>query len=656
MATTFPTNGRSDFRIKRPTATNHDFVSETDGTVARHLAELDKVLNRRIFSTKPTSGSPAKGSASGSTQFQGMEILKNRLTPRRAVKVGGDFWATGSLVDKFLSAPEDKVSFTLLERIDATPVLSELRYAFDEVLAHRWRHLGFNMRAVLDTRYPAIRGYLIAFGFHVMKLNDAKSLTNFLLNNPGGVKTFIDYAVVSAARTLIFEEQLKVPQYDKDDSDIVSRLIAAGLPLSSPAFQHDVDALVDDFIYNGKWHTLIKNADIGVIKPAMLPQLVKYLKNSPVEITAKNINYFLPLFITQISGGIELEDDNQGDRPDPDREFNVEFLTDDREQAQVSSSAVKCAAQLFYTMVLGDELQVFGAVDYFTRRYLMREGFDIEDNRLRADLQMYVFSNKFTVTDTRTNLKRVLDRTEPAERQLFYRKVFDQGSGTGQVPDDLIVNDDFPQLWKVLMLESARYLERAQLSPHPANRVSPQGVMQAVEDLRYNLSLRCTGMATVMTPLIDDELDFVTRRILMHREVLTQLAPSGGTWWKVVEKLHLEMNHARPRATVLQNKAQGGYNIIRAIADYDPAVFEKDENFSAFISEVEAFITTQSILQEALADDLKEAARAAAPTASPNGSGYGPRIDELMSPGQGLGFKPDKAGAGAGAPQDEWDF
>ena len=71
---------------------------------------------------------------------------------------------------------------------------------------------------------------------------------------------------------------------------------------------------------------------------------------------------------------------------------------DDTVDVAVSRAAVKCAAQLYYTMVLGDELDVFGAVNFFTHRYLLRGGIEITDDRLRDDLQDYVFSNQFSRT------------------------------------------------------------------------------------------------------------------------------------------------------------------------------------------------------------------------------------------------------------------
>jgi hypothetical protein len=251
-------------------------------------------------------------------------------------------------------------------------------------------------------------------------------------------------------------------------------------------------------------------------------------------------------------------------------------------------------------MVLGEELEIFNVVNYFTHKFLVRGEFEIEDSRLRKDLQMYVFSNRYL--DLRT--KKTEDRTRQPERQMFYRQVFNEGKT--RVPESLIVNWEYPKLWKVLMLESARCLEWLRESYNPESFVSKQNVMQAVEDLQYNLSTHCTGMSNVMTPLIYAELDFVMRRILQHPEVIRQVVPQGGTWWKVVEKLYMEMYHRRPKVTVLYNKARLGNDILRSIANYNATTFEDINVFKAFLSTVEAFITTQSILQEALVDDLKK--------------------------------------------------
>jgi hypothetical protein len=406
------------------------------------------------------------------------------------------------------------------------------------------------------------------------------------------------------------------------------------------SFRSSLQAIVDDYIFNKNESDLIDNAGLG-LPPELKPQLTKYIKNSPIRITSANAPFFLPVFVSQILAGTTAVGAANGQTADQsDQDFDVQYLTDDQSMIQVSRSAVRCAAQLFYSMVLGDELDVFSTVNYFTHKYLIRGGIEIVDGRLRDDLQLYVFSNKFTHLRTGA----VNDRSRISERHMFYRQVFNWGHG--QVTEDLIVNQEFPKLWKVLVLESAKYIERAQISPNPDSYVSRQNVMQAVEDIQYSLSTQCTGMANVITPLIYAELDFVIRRILMHDEILRQIVPQGGTWWRVVETLQMGMKNARPRSTVLYNKAKLGDSILRQIADYNPSTFENDGPFGAFISDVEAFITTQSILQEDLAEDIRQSDgdRPAMPR------GNGERPDTVPPP------PPPAATAGQAPAGDEWAF
>src|SRR3954471_23460886 len=101
----------------------------------------------------------------------------------------------------------------------------------------------------------------------------------------------------------------------------------------------------------------------------------------------------------------------------------------------------------------------------------------------------------------------------------------------------------------------------------------------------------------------------------------------------VVEKLSMQMTHRRPKTSALFAKAKLGHMIIQSIATYNPATFEDDQNFSEFISSVDAFITPQSILQESLTDDIKKDAAGA---------------DDDMPPANGVGSMPAN-GNGNGA-------
>lgn len=522
------------------------------------------------------------------------------LDPETAKKVSHD-WDPDSLASVFHTSPES--GNTLSDRIQKVPALSIIRSQFRQKLAGVLALLptrDVNPRVILDTTYGALIDYLIACAFFIGERKDIDGLTDYILNDPNGLKNIANYAIVSAAREMIEKEQIKVPKYNEDTGDFVKALKAANILLST-AFQADANKIIEDFVFNAKEVKIIEVASktIGEIPSELKPLLVQYIKNSPIKITNENATYFLPLFISQIMGATRISDTTEVDTEAADRDFEVTFPQDNQSAIQISKSAVKCAAQLYYAMILGDELDVFNVVNYFTHKYLIRGGIEIQDSHLRDDLQMYVFSNKFT--DPKT--KRILDRTRPSERQMFYRQVFN--SGNARIMDDIILNREFTRLWKVLILESAKYIEREQESLKETY-VPRQNVIQAVEDLQYNLSIHCTGMANVVTPLIYAELDFVIRNLFMHPEVLQQITPTHGTWWRVVETLYLGMKNSRPKTTVLYNKAKLGYEIINSIANYtDAASFSLDTTFKPFLGNVDAFITTQSILQEALTDDLR---------------------------------------------------
>ncbi len=576
-------------------------------------------------------------------------ILAYPLTPHRK-----DGWADGSLLEYFENAAasasqggQDMIS--LSEVVDTIADLSKLKYALRNEFSTKLYAYDLPTRTLLGGSYPAVVDFLVAYASTVMGLEDFDAVKNFILSAPLGLERAVRYTAISAARSYLARKQLIVPGLEDDGSDIVTAIGKASalddsdpgfLSLEAGAFSVDVDAIVQTPIFNSEEAKLVAYAEsqLGPIPASYKPALIQYIKTSAVKVTQSNILYFAPGWIQQIARSQQIEDPAPPATPDQaDAEFNVELLDDDRSQILISRTSVRCAAQLYFGMVLGDELEVFNAVNFFTHKYLVRGSLTIEDSKLRDDLQAYVFSNRFN--DRRT--KRVVDRTRPSERAMFYRQVFN--SGAAQSDDDVVLNQEFPKLWKVLMLESAKFLERAQISPNPDTYVSRQNIVQAVEDLQYNLSTHCTGMAMVIAPLIHDELQFVIRNILSHPEVVRQVVPSGGTWWRVVEALWLGMKNQRPKSTVIYNKARGGNDIIRAIADYDSSTFSQEQKFAEFIGNVERFITTQSILQEAITDDLVRAG-----ASGDSSDSAPPPAAAPASPGT----PPD----GASAAGQEWNF
>src|SRR5262249_20536980 len=290
---------------------------------------------------------------------------------------------------------------------------------------------------------------------------------------------------------------------------IVAEIKDANLSLVAASFTPALKELIDTYIFSSTQVDILKHAKLTV-PDALKAQVISLMKASTFPIDATNIDYFLPLFISQVSPAKPVVDQAPADATVSDRDFDVDFLQDTTAIAQVSRSAVLCAAQLYYDMVLGDELDVFSTINYFTNNYLLRGGIEIQDTTLRNDLQLYVFSNKFL--DLKTN--KIIDRTRPSERAMFYKQVFNAGAAItdNDLAQILVPNPDYPKLWKVLILETAKYIQQAQAAFYPDQYVPRGNIQQAVEDLQYNLSTHCIGMVNVVSPMIYADLDFVIRR------------------------------------------------------------------------------------------------------------------------------------------------
>jgi hypothetical protein len=575
--------------------------------------------------------------------------LASPLTPRRATD-DAERWSPKSLAARLDAADEFGYLLTLAEIIDGHPDLSVLSAGVTAALRDQLFQLPESALLILGGNYPAIRDYLIIFGYRVLGIDDVDGLVHFIAYARRGVATIADYAIVSAGREVVKRRALNVPDFDEDDSRFVQDLRAAAaagkVRPTATSFEAGVLDVAGKQLFRTNERDLFETVEVGDISDSLKESIIAQMVTWPGGVTEDNAELVVYSLLGQAAEGDATAAGGEPATPElADDDFDVEFVEDDADQFQVNRAAVKCAAQLYYTMVVGEELDVFGAVEFLTHRFLLGSNAEISDPTLRRDLQDYVFSGRYT--DLKT--ERRLERSRAPERQMFTRQVF--AAGAAQMTDDQLVNEAFPRLWKVLMLESAHYLERAQQSFNPVSYVSKQNVMQAVEDLQYNLSTHCTGMATVSTPLVYKELDFVIRRFLKNRDVLRQVSPNGGTWLRAVEQLTVAQHGGtKPNAIALYNKARLGHDIIADIAAYDPAKFEDDDQFSSFISKVDAYITTQSILQEALVEDVKR--DQVDPTGPPDALPPMPGAPAAAVP-VGTG---GPAGANGTPPHDEWDF
>lgn len=591
-------------KIRRPDFTTGGINSRADAHVTEQLMYLNKLLSDQYFLPKGDDftiniAGGAAGVAAGRGETKIKDALAWKLEPREFGKNHTDSnqWDKPSLLSMLFDATHADDRKTLEEVIDSKSDLSELKYAFTDLRNENFSTLDYNVQTVLN--YEGILNYLVAAAYYAGN-KETKGLTNYILSNRNGVRSVIQYIQLSAARQYVHAEKVDINYNDKT-APLSVAIIALNPSFSANSFKTQVLKKLDNIIVNSHELHLIKNSAYGASIPAeYYPALIARIRKSIIPVTDKNVDILLPLFLEEVRNSPVVLTDNSEETDDLDTSdytANLDNLNDSTSVSQFSLQNVYVGAQMFFNYTLGEELDLFNLINYFTHQYMMRGTVQLQDRQLREDLQRYVFSNTFT--DVKNGQQH--ERTRSGERAMFYRQTLN--AGNGKIMENTPYNRDFNKLWKILMVESAKYIERAQDSPNPESYVSRQPVMQAVEDLQYNLSLHCSGMSNVISPIINKELEFIIQRIFQHPEVIGQLVPAGGSWWKVVELMYTELHKTRPKTTVLANKARMGYTIIRNIAEYTPTNFEDDQIFSDFISNVDAFIITQAQLAATSEDE-----------------------------------------------------
>jgi hypothetical protein len=305
-------NNGNGFKIRRALPAMDAFVVGIDKNVKKHLDELNKLLGKRIFSTSKDKRDPkaeakredkqendraenVEEEARGGISVQ--SVLRCDLTPKR-VPSGNEAWQARSLARVLSDAPEDQAHLTLSEHIDMTPALVELKYAFQKQRQSIWSKLDYNTRAVLDG-YTNIEDYLIAFAFHVAKLTDVNALSSFVLKNGRGGKRIVEYAIVSASRTLIDEQQLQVANKDDDNGELAKALRTSKISLSATSFVSEAMSKIKAFVFDSDEIDLINKSKLAPVPDDIKPLLVKFIQKSPFPITRHNVDYHLSTLMSQ---------------------------------------------------------------------------------------------------------------------------------------------------------------------------------------------------------------------------------------------------------------------------------------------------------------------------------------------------------------------
>ena len=280
----------------------------------------------------------------------------------------------------------------------------------------------------------------------------------------------------------------------------------------------------------------------------------------------------------------------------------VKFLfQSSRASRQINQASIESAADLFYSMVIGEELEVFNAADMLLNKHLSSRKYAIRlDSRETIDaVRLYDRSGRFDDPETGV----LYDRSQESDRMHDYKQLFNYGQVMGI--DEADVNTGFQPLWDTLMIETAKYIEKVETCTTFEN-VSKNNILQAIEDLQINLSDWSSSSIEASAGLYFKELDFISARFFNDKDIMRQVGRREPTDLGVLKQLLADLNDMRsmPSQHVdgLLKKAMMGYQIIMEIAQYTPARMEK--KFGEFISTVQAYFVAQELLERQHADTM----------------------------------------------------
>lgn len=498
---------------------------------------------------------------------------------------------------------------------------------------------GFNSSYLLqhENLFDFLFRTAVAKGFQ-----EEEAIAQFMLetDDGGGTKLLYDYLAEKAVDDIVQTDHLVVAQAQTDS--IKDQLKKAPISFARGVFSERIRKELNAAVFSGTEIGLIEGVSQNLnlnIRPDEYPALVNYIKTSNGAVNPQSANYLIPLALTRLRSN-EFNVTTTATSPIGDSDFSVTYYEDAQAALVVNRENILCAAQIFYVMTLADEMELFNVANRIVTKHFNSVGIKIPSKESHNMLKLYLFGDSFK--DSKDG--NIYKRTVPQERWLVYKALFN--AGEAQILEGMTVNAEFNEHWEVLMSEVVKYLDKAQLSENPEYFVSRQNIMQAIEDLQYNLSSFCTTMAKIAGPVINAELDFVMKEILQNPEITLRLAPDGSnSVWKVVEHELSAMRQGwAPNVKALYDKARYGDAIIRAIANYSPNQF--DQTFSDFVGLVEAFIIASSKLERTqeersslFPDELEEA---------PGMDGYGG--------GNGMYERSPNGSTNGSGSKDDWNF
>lgn len=272
-------------------------------------------------------------------------------------------------------------------------------------------------------------------------------------------------------------------------------------------------------------------------------------------------------------------------------DFQVDLFDSTAGQIVLADN-VRAAGALMWCYDIGERLGVFKLTDALVYRWWVGL-VDFGDTDLTSELYRY-----YKLRD---------ERPVEEERFLLYRRILDLGGAP--VGDRVVVNADFPRLWRSLMEEVALYIDRSESSFR--DRINTQGVVQAIQEIQYNLTERMAGMALTQVTEMYNQLRQTevgtgvlgALDILDHPEVVGQLSSGRRrNQWSVIERLAKEEFGISPNVNALRTSAVEGFKVVDYIADFRPGALD-EEAFEDFVSSAKAWILAQQLAGEGLMVD-----------------------------------------------------
>jgi len=251
-------------------------------------------------------------------------------------------------------------------------------------------------------------------------------------------------------------------------------------------------------------------------------------------------------------------------------DFSID-TTQDFDELGIVPKNIKAAAALFYTYVLGEELNIYYLADELIRQH--------ENGRLHitdGELQMKLY-RYYRLSQERAN---------HAERAMLFKRVLNLGQA--ELLEGTVVNNQFSNLWGKLLNEVAEYKQDT-ASATDKDYISVLPIYQLIREIQYNLTTFMTGMAHIRTAEAYNHLK-EAESLLGHKEIINHYASGRPkNKWYVIDGLHQEVFGAAANVTGLRTAAEAVYKMLRYIASFNESMVDESE-FEQFVVDAETYI------------------------------------------------------------------